>query len=64
VDYVDGFSYIKSSLHHWKEAYLIIVNDVFDVFLGSVYSIVVISPDLILGDLLRYKELFQFSCFC
>jgi hypothetical protein len=36
VDYVDGFSYIEPSLHLWDEAYLIIVNDYFDVFLDSV----------------------------
>ena len=33
VDYVDGFPYIESSLHPWDEAYLIVVNDHFDVFL-------------------------------
>lgn len=34
VDYINGFSYIKPTLHLWDEAYLIVVNDVFDVFLG------------------------------
>jgi hypothetical protein len=36
VDYIDGFSYIGLSLHPWDKAYLIMVNDVFDVFLDSV----------------------------
>jgi hypothetical protein len=36
VDYVDGFLYIKPSLHPWNEAYLIMMNDPFDVFLESV----------------------------
>ena len=36
VDYIDGFSCIEPSLHAWGEAYLIVVNDAFDVFLSSV----------------------------
>jgi hypothetical protein len=36
VDYVDGFSYIESSLHPWDKAYLISVEDGFDVFLDSI----------------------------
>ena len=36
VDCVDGFLYIKPSLHPWDEAYLIMMNDCFDVFLDSV----------------------------
>jgi hypothetical protein len=36
VNYVDGFSYIELSLHPWDEAYLIMVNDHFDVFLDLV----------------------------
>ena len=35
VDYVDGFPYIKPSLRPWDEAYLIMMNDHFDVFLVS-----------------------------
>jgi hypothetical protein len=35
VDYINGFSYIKPKLHPWDEAYLIVVNDGFDVFLDS-----------------------------
>ena len=36
VDYVNGFSYIKPTLHPWDETYLIVVNDGFDVFLDLV----------------------------
>ena len=36
VDYVNGFLYIKPTLHPWEEAYMIIANDGFDVFLDSV----------------------------
>jgi hypothetical protein len=35
VVYVDGFPYIKPSLHLWDEAYLIMMDDHFDVFLDS-----------------------------
>ena len=36
VDYVNGFYYIKPTLHPWDEAYLILVNNGFDVFLDLV----------------------------
>ena len=36
VDYVNGFSYIEPTLHPWDEAYFIMVNDGFDVYLDSV----------------------------
>ena len=36
VDYFDGFSYIEPSLHPWDEAFLIMMDDCFDVFLDSV----------------------------
>jgi hypothetical protein len=36
VNYVDEFSYIEPSLHSWDEAYLIIVDDHFDMFLDLV----------------------------
>jgi hypothetical protein len=35
VDYIDGFPYIKPSLHPWDEAYLEMINDHFDVFSDS-----------------------------
>jgi hypothetical protein len=36
VHYVDGFPYFKPSLHPWDEAYLVRMDDLFDVFLDSV----------------------------
>jgi hypothetical protein len=36
VDFVDGFQYIKPSLHPWNETYLVRMNDCFNVFLDSV----------------------------
>jgi hypothetical protein len=36
LDYFDGFSYIKPSLHAWDGAYLVMMDNRFDVFLDSV----------------------------
>jgi hypothetical protein len=36
VDNIDGFPYTKPSLHPWDEAYWIMIDDRFDVFLDSV----------------------------
>ena len=36
VDYIDGFSYIKSSLHSWNETYLVRMDDRFNVFVDLV----------------------------
>jgi hypothetical protein len=36
VDYLDGFPYIKPSLHPWDEAYLAMMDDCFEVFLDLV----------------------------
>ena len=36
VYYLDRFPYIKLSRHPWNEAYFIMMNDCFDVFLDSV----------------------------
>jgi hypothetical protein len=33
MDYINGFSYIKPTLHPWDEAFLIMVNDGFVVLL-------------------------------
>jgi hypothetical protein len=33
VDYIDGFSFIEPSWLPWHEAYLIMMNDVFGVYL-------------------------------
>ena len=36
MDYLDEFPYIEPSLQPWYEAYLIMMDDCFDVFLDSV----------------------------
>jgi hypothetical protein len=36
LNYVDGFPYIEPSLHPWDEAYLIMMDDHFDMFLDLV----------------------------
>ena len=36
VNYVDGFPHVEPSLHAWNKAYLIMLDDCFDVFLDSV----------------------------
>ena len=36
VDYIDGFLCIKPSLHPWDEAYLVMMDDHFDVSLDKV----------------------------
>ena len=35
VDYVDGFPYIKPSLHPWNKTYLVRMDDCFNLFLDS-----------------------------
>jgi hypothetical protein len=36
VNYIDEFPYIEPSLHPWDEAYSIMIDDCFDVFLDLV----------------------------
>ena len=36
MDYFDGFPYIKQFLHPWDEAYLVMMDDRFDVFMDLV----------------------------
>ena len=36
VDYIDGFLYLEPSLYPWDEAYLIMMDDRFNVFLDLV----------------------------
>jgi hypothetical protein len=33
LDYVDGFPYIKPSLHPWNKTYLVKMDDCFDVLM-------------------------------
>ena len=39
MDNVDGYPYIKPSLHPWNETYLVRIDDFFEVFLDSVREI-------------------------
>jgi hypothetical protein len=50
VDYVDGISYIKPFLHYWNEAYFIVMDDHFDVFLDSVSETLLPSSALKQAD--------------
>ena len=50
MDYIDGFSYIEPSLHRWDEAYLIIVDDVFDVFFDLVCEYFIIFASLLIRE--------------
>jgi len=36
VDYIGRFSYVESSLNIWDKNYLIVMEDVLDMFLDSV----------------------------
>ncbi|GAB1291361.1 LINE-1 retrotransposable element ORF2 protein [Apodemus speciosus] len=38
VDYIDVFLDVEPSLHPWDEAYLITMDDIFDVLLDLVCS--------------------------
>ena len=51
VDYVDGFPYIKPSLHPWDEAYLVMMNDRFDVFLDSVCEDFIIFASMVIREI-------------
>jgi hypothetical protein len=51
VDYVDGFLYIEPSLHPWDEAYLIVVNDRFDVFLDLVGKNFIIFASMFIREI-------------
>jgi len=52
MDYVDGFPYIKPSMHAWEEGYLIMVDDCFDVHLDLVCQnfIEYFSIDIYMGN--------------
>jgi hypothetical protein len=50
VDYIDEFLCIEPSLHPWDEAYLIVMDDIFDVFLDSVVSILLFLHQCFKGN--------------
>ena len=37
-EYIDSFLYIKPSLHPWDEAYLVLMDDRFDVLLDTAFE--------------------------
>jgi hypothetical protein len=51
VDYVDGFSYIKPSLHPWDEAYLVMMDDHFDAFSDSVCEDFIIFASIFIKEI-------------
>jgi hypothetical protein len=63
VDYVNGFSYIKTNLHPWNEAYLIMSNDGFDVFLDLVCKNFIIFASIFISKIfLRFTFFFGSWC--
>ena len=46
VDYVDRFFYVEPSLNVWDEVELIIVDDDSDVFLDSLFMIILVCNSL------------------
>ena len=57
VDYIDGIPYIKPSMHPWDEAYLMVLDDRFDVFLDSVCEnfIEYFCIDILSKNVLKYS---------
>ena len=37
-DYIDSFPYIKTSLHRWDVAFLVLMDDRFDVLLDTAFE--------------------------
>ena len=51
VDYFGGFPYIEPSLHPQNEAYLIMMDDHFDVFLDSVCKDFIIFASIFIREI-------------
>ena len=64
MEYIDGFSYIEPTLHPWDEAYLIMVNDGFDMFLDSVARILLSIFALIIISKIVIKFSFLVRSLC
>jgi hypothetical protein len=62
VDYIDGFSYIKPPLHPWDEAYLIMVDNMFDVFLDLVCKYLIEYFCIHVHEKNLYEILFESLC--
>ncbi|KAL6036123.1 hypothetical protein STEG23_017005 [Scotinomys teguina] len=68
VYYIDRFSYVEPSLHLWDEAYLVMVDNVFDVFVDldknvSIFFILFKEPTLCLIESLLCSLCFYFIDF-
>ena len=50
-DYIDGFSYIKPSLHPWNKTYLVRMDDCFNVFLDSVNILLSIFASIFIREI-------------
>ena len=61
--YFDGFSYTEPSLYTWDEAYLIVVNHGFDVFLDLVCENFIIFASIFMSDI-GIKFAFFVGCLC
>jgi hypothetical protein len=51
VAYINGSSYVKPTLYPWDEAYLIMMDDCFDVFLDSVCENLIIFASIFIRDI-------------
>jgi hypothetical protein len=55
VDYIDEFPYFEPSLDPWNEAYLIMMDDRFDVILDSVFkNFIIFESIFIRGNGLKF----------
>jgi hypothetical protein len=64
VDYLDGFSYIEPSMHSWDDTYLILMDDVFDVFLDLVCEYFIEYFSLMFIITIGLKFSFLAASFC
>ena len=64
VDHIDGFSCIETTLYPWDEAYLIMLNDGFDMFLDSVTRILLSIFALIIISKIVIKFSFLVRSLC
>lgn len=60
---IDGFLYIEPSLYPWDEAYMIMANNVFDVFLDSVCKHFIKNIDIYIHSVNWSEVLFIYGVF-
>jgi hypothetical protein len=51
VDYIDRFPYTEPSLHPWDEAYLIMVNNNFNIFFDSACNKFIIFAGIFMREI-------------